>query len=154
MTKVIGLAVLVPVGLVAPAHAEKPRPHAPRAASATLTKPKRTHCTPCTPRAEPTSASGTLVTAKLRPRGRGRYGGTLEVNVTRANHHAILATNQSYRLSNSRVTFHRGVNRAAPGRGSRINVTGTITVLPSAHCLTATFSPTITVKKVDVKAAR
>lgn len=143
------IAVLVLVGVVAPAQAEKSTPvKIPKAHAQKLAESKRGKCAP---RAEATNASGTLVMATLRPHGHGRYSGTLEVNVTRANHRAILTTDQTYKLTNARVMFHRGVNRAAPAPGSGIKVSGTITVLPSGHCPIANFTPTITVTKVDVE---
>ena len=51
-----------------------------------------------------------------------------------------------------RVRFGDGVDAAAPAVGSRVKVSGKITKLPK-KCSTEGFEPTVTVKRVDMKAA-
>src|SRR4051794_7688797 len=65
-----------------PPHKPKP-PHGPKAPH----KPKGPH--KCQPHSVGYNATGTLVSAALTPAAKdGRYDGTIEVTVTRANHHA------------------------------------------------------------------
>jgi hypothetical protein len=75
------------------------------------------------------------------------------VVVTRANHNGATG-NETYTLSDARVKFHHGVNPAAPAAGSRVKLSGKITELPNKHCSTAGFTPTITVEKADIRAAK
>jgi hypothetical protein len=70
------------------------------------------------------------------------------VNVTRANHHAATG-DQTFTLAGARVKFHHGVDPTAPAPGSRVKLHGKVTKL-SKHCPTEGFTPTITVKKVDI----
>lgn len=102
----------------------------------------------CLPHSVGYNASGTLVNASLTAEGHGRYSGTLEVNVSRANHHAPTGS-QTFTLAAARVKFHHGVNPATPAPGSRVKLHGKITKL-SKHCPSDGFTPTITVKKVDI----
>ena len=69
----------------------------------------------------------------------------------RANHHAPTG-DKTYALTDTRVRFHRGVNPAAPAAGSRVKLSGSITVLRK-RCPTGGFTATITVKKVDIRRA-
>jgi hypothetical protein len=146
MFRVVGvLAALAAVGVVGPAQAEKPNP------------PKSPHSDPqtpnkCVPHQEGYNASGTLVLATLTSLGNGRYDGTLEVNVTKANHHGSTGA-QKYTLTKARVKFHHGVSPTAPEPGSRVKLHGKITELPKG-CPTGTFTSTITIKKVDIKKAK
>jgi hypothetical protein len=106
----------------------------------------------CTPRSVGYNATGTLVSSSLTPDGNGRYSGTIEVNVTRANHKAPTGT-QTYTLAAARVKFHKGVDAQSPAAGSRVKVHGKITKL-GKRCPTEGFTPVITVKKVDVRQAK
>lgn len=102
----------------------------------------------CLPHSVGYNASGTLVNASLTAEEHGRYSGTLEVNVSRANHQAPTG-NQTFTLVAAKVKFHHGVNPTTPAPGSRVKLHGKITKL-SKHCPSDGFTPTITVKKVDV----
>jgi hypothetical protein len=97
------------------------------------------------------NASGTLVNASLTAEENGRYSGTIEVNVTKANHHGSTG-DQTFTLTAARVKFHDGVNATAPAPGSRVKLHGKITKL-SKHCPSEGFTPTVTVKKVDINPA-
>ncbi|MGB7589598.1 MAG: hypothetical protein WBM00_12935 [Solirubrobacterales bacterium] len=97
-------------------------------------------------------ATGTLVNATLTPEGKNRYSGTIEVNVTKANHHAATG-DQTFTLTGARVNFHHGVDSTAPAQGSRVKLHGKITAL-AKKCPTEGFTPTITVKKVDIRQAK
>jgi hypothetical protein len=151
MKKLATLAALAVIAAVGTAQAEKPaqsKPTPPKAAPAKPSKPAA-----CVPNTEGFKASGTLITAALTAEGHGRYSGTLEVNVTKANHHAPTG-DQTYTLSHARVKFHHGVSVTEPAPGSRAKVGGKITELHSKHCTSEGFTPTITVKKVDIKSAK
>jgi hypothetical protein len=148
MFRVVGvLAALAVVAVVGPAQAEKPNP--PKAPHSDPQKPNK-----CVAHNEGYNASGTLVLATLTSLGKGRYNGTLEVNVTKANHHGATG-NQKYTLplTGARVKFHHGVSPTAPEPGSRVKLHGKITELPKG-CSTTGFTPTITIKKVDIKKAK
>lgn len=103
----------------------------------------------CTPRSVGYNATGTLVASSLTADANGRYSGTLEVSVTRANHKAPTGA-QTYTLAAARVKFHKGVDAQSPAAGSRVKVHGKITKL-GKHCSTEGFTPEITVKKVDIR---
>jgi hypothetical protein len=105
----------------------------------------------CVPHKAGYYAVGTLVKATLTVEKYGRYGGTLEVNLRRANHRAPTG-DETFTLSGARVKFHRGVDVATPAPGSRVTLHGNITQLPK-RCPTDGFTPTITVKKVDLRRA-
>lgn len=102
----------------------------------------------CQPHAVGYKATGTLVSEALTPDGKGRYSGTIEVDVARANHHAPTG-DQTFALTGARVKFHHGVDPLTPAPGSRVKLHGKITKL-SKHCPSEGFTPTITVKKVDI----
>jgi hypothetical protein len=147
MKKIAVLGVLGLLALVVPAQAAHyspapPTPPAPHPPAHPTTPHK------CTPHNAGYYASGTLVKAALTPAGHGRYSGTLEVNIARANHHASTG-DQTFTLAGAKVKFHHGVDPTAPAPGSRVKLHGKVTKL-SKHCPTAGFTPTITVKKVDI----
>lgn len=106
----------------------------------------------CTPHNAGYNASGTLVSSSLTEAEHGRYDGTLVVNLTRANHRAPTGE-QTVTLSDARVRFHHGVDPNAPLAGSRVKLHGKISALPK-RCPTEGFTPTITVKKVDISVKR
>ena len=84
--------------------------------------------------------------------GASRYTGPIRVHVTRANHHAVGAkgTDVTYTLTNAKVTFGTGAN--PPTAGDRVKVIGKITAI-GKKCDQSGFTPTITVRKVDVHSA-
>ena len=152
MKKLSAIAVLVVVGLVAPAQAEKPdRPSKPQAAEQTA-RPDKAPKGRCAARSVGFNASGTLLTATLTPGDAGRYSGTISVMVTRANHGAPKGE-QTYTLTDARVKFREGVDAAAPVAGSRVKIGGKITKL-NKKCPTDGFVPTVTVQRVHLKAAK
>ena len=128
------LAAFAASGVVGLAQADPPKPP----------KPPKPHN--CNVRNEGFEASGKLVTSTLTPSGKGRYSGSIEVNVAKANHHAATG-DQTYTLTNARVKFHpHGATAVA---GSRVKLSGKITELPKG-CPTGTFTSTITITKVDI----
>ncbi len=143
------VAILAAVGVVGPAQAAKPD-HAkgPKPNSHKPDKPKPK----CDARNVGYNASGTLVSATLTPTTDGRYNGTLEVTLTRANHHAPTGA-QTFTLTNARVKFHKGVDATAPAPGGRVRLHGKITRLPK-KCPADGFTPAITIKKVDIHKAK
>ncbi len=134
---VLGLLVLGSLALVVPAQGAPKYSPAP---------PTGSHH--CTPHKAGYNATGTLVSESLTADGNGRYSGTIEVDVAKANHHAPTG-DQTFTLTGAKVKFHHGVDPTAPAAGSRVKLHGKITQL-SKHCPTDGFTPTITVKKVDI----
>jgi hypothetical protein len=153
MKKILILSVLGLLALAVPAQATtdytpapSPPPHGPKAPHG----PKGPH--KCQPHSVGYNARGTLVSAALTPGAKkGRYDGTIEVTVTKANHHASTGA-QTFTLVSARVVFHHGVDSTAPAPGSRVKLHGKITQL-SKHCSQEGFTPVITVKKVDIRQA-
>ena len=105
----------------------------------------------CVPHNVGYNAVGTLVNATLTEEN-GRFSGTLEVSLGKANHHAPTGA-QTFELTGARVRFHHGINPTEPAPGSRVKLHGKITKL-SKHCPTEGFTPTITIKKVDIRQAK
>jgi hypothetical protein len=140
MRKTAVLAVLGAMLLVVPANAHKP----PK-----TDKPDKS-ASPhsCAAHSEGYNASGTLVTAgtSLTALGHGRYSGTIEVALTRVNHHAA-SGDQTFTLTNARVKFHHGVTASTLANGDRVGLHGKITEVPK-HC--STTASTTTIKNVDV----
>ena len=147
MKKLAALAALALIAAVGTAQADKPKPFKPSNPSK-LSKPAA-----CTPSTEGFKASGKLIVATLTAEGHGRYSGTIEINVTKVNHRAPKG-DQTYTLSHARVKFHHGVSATEPAAGSRVKLSGKITELPNKHCTSGGFTPTITVKKVDISGAK
>jgi hypothetical protein len=106
----------------------------------------------CLPHSVGYNASGALVSASLTAEEHGRYSGTLGVDLAKANHRAPTG-DQTFTLAAAKVKFHRGVDPTSPAVGSRVKLHGKITKL-SKHCPTEGFTPTITVKKVDISRPR
>ena len=130
-----------------PAHPEHPA-HPPHPGDPG--NPKQPHAQRCVARDEGYNSSGTLVKASLSPAaGSHRYNGTIEAIVTRANHRGPTG-DQTFTLTDTRVVVHPGVDASAPAPGSRVGLHGTITELPRG-CSTVGFSPTVTIRKVDVR---
>jgi hypothetical protein len=154
MKKIAVLGVLGLLALVVPAQAAHYAPAPPPPPSPkTPHNPKVPHSPKpphkCTPHNAGYYASGTLVKAALTPEAHHRYSGTLEVNVTRANHHAATG-DQTFTLAGAKVKFHHGVDPTAPAPGSRVKLHGKVTKL-SKRCPSEGFTPTVTVKKVDIE---
>jgi hypothetical protein len=105
----------------------------------------------CLPHNAGYNASGVLVSASLTAEGHHRYSGTLEVKLAKANHRAPTG-DQTFTLTAAKVIFHHGIDPASPAAGSRVKLHGKITKL-AKHCPTEGFTPTITVKKVDISRA-
>ena len=147
MRKIAVLTMFGVVGLVGVAQAAKP-PHPSHPTHPAKSNPKS-----CTARNEGYNASGTLVSASLTPAaGHNRFTGTLMVTLTRANHGSATGA-QTFTLTDARVRFHHGVDPTAPAAGSRVRVHGKITELPKG-CSTTGFTSTITVRNVDIRAAK
>jgi hypothetical protein len=157
MRRLAVIVTAIALCVVGSAQAEKTKPpKSPKPPKAQPHKPpKPTKPTPatCIARNEGYNASGTLMSAALTAQGHGRYSGTLVVAVTKANHHAPTG-NETFTLSDARVKFHHGINPASPAPGSRVKLSGKITELPNKRCSTAGFTPTITVEKADIRAAK
>jgi hypothetical protein len=96
-------------------------------------------------------ARGSLVASALMPSGKGRYNGTIEVDVKKASHGAATG-DQTFTLTGAKVKFHHGVDRTSPAPGSEVGLHGTITKLPKG-CSTSGFTPMITIKKIDIRKA-
>jgi hypothetical protein len=98
------------------------------------------------------NATATLVSAALTSGTRpGHFNGSLQVNVTRANHRAPTGM-QGLTLTDARVRFGHGLSQTNLPAGSVVKLHGKITELPKS-CSTAGFTPTITITKVDIRAA-
>ena len=137
------IAVLTALGLLALVVPAQGAPHYSPAS------PPGSHH--CLPHSVGYNASGVLVNASLTEEEHGRYSGTLEVTLARANHGAPTGE-QTFTLAAARVKFHHGVDPASPATGSRVKLHGKITKL-AKHCPTEGFTPTITIKKVDIRLA-
>jgi hypothetical protein len=135
------VAILATLGLLALAVTARA---APKYSPTKSSEPHR-----CLPHNVGYNAWGTLVSASLNEEGNGRYGGTLEVSIAKANHRAPTGE-QAFTLTAARVRFHHGVDPNALVPGSRVKLHGKITAL-TKHCPTEGFTPTITVKKVDIR---
>jgi hypothetical protein len=111
--------------------------------------PASGRCT--TPHKEGFYARGILVSGTLTPGTQAKhFDGTLTVDVKRANHKAPTGS-QTYTLDGARVHFGQGVTADTLAAGDRVVLHGKITALPK-HCGSASFTPSITVKDVSIKA--
>ncbi len=130
-------------------------------AAPAMAKPKPAKPGPdqCVPKKIGYKASGELISngltqtagADTAKRRDDRYGGTLTINVTKANHKAARGE-QTYTVENARVRFHPH-SATTPREGDRVKVSGRRTKL-AKHCGPSNFTPTVTVRKVDFKAAK
>jgi hypothetical protein len=68
-----------------------------------------------------------------------------------ANHKAPTG-DQTFTLTAAKIKFHHDVGSASPTAGSGVKLHGRITAL-ARHCPTEGFTPTITVRKVDISKA-
>lgn len=113
-------------------------------------KPHKPNSHKCKPHSVGYNATGTLIASSLSASGKkGRYDGTLEVQVKRANHRGLTG-DQTFTLSSARVVFHHGVNADDPAVGSRVKLHGKVTQL-AKKCPTDGFTPTVTIRKVDIR---
>jgi hypothetical protein len=132
----LGLLALAVSAQAAPKYTPAPPPPPP---------PSSHHCQPHN---VGYNASGVLVSASLTAEEHHRYSGTLEVKLAKVNHHAA-SGDQTFTLTAARVIFHHGVDPISPAPGSRVKLHGKITKL-AKRCPTEGFTPTITIKKVDI----
>jgi hypothetical protein len=143
MRKIIACSIAVAAAVAAPASAKK-KPESPYA---------------CVPKNVGVKIKGTLVSSNLTQtagaatpkRGDDRYSGDLVVTVGKGNH-GVPKGEQSYTLDNARVKFHPR-NDTVTAAGDRVHISGKITKLKK-KCSSDGFVPAVTVKKVDIKAAK
>ncbi|PWU23198.1 MAG: hypothetical protein C5B48_08970 [Candidatus Rokuibacteriota bacterium] len=148
MRKVLLLVICLAAAAVVPAQAKAPKPDHPA-----KNHPAKSH--KCQPHKSGYNARGTLVTATLNQtagaatpkRGDDRYSGSVTVDVSKANHHGATGS-QTYTLDNVRVRFYASDHSTKPG--DRVKIKGKITLLPK-KCDATGFTPTITVRKVELK---
>jgi hypothetical protein len=151
MRRIAVCGIALAVTLAVPANAKPPHP----------TKPAKSK--DCTPHDVGYSARGTLVSQALTQtaggetskRGDDRYSGTLTVDVKKANHRAPQGE-QTYTVENARVHFSdadRDHVADTPKAGDRVKIHGKITKL-GKKCDASGSTPTVTVRKVDFKAAK
>jgi hypothetical protein len=131
MRKILISAVAASAMAVVPALAAKP------ATAPTPNKPDHPAKGMCKPKhVAGFNAKGTLIAANLtQSAGQGttdtsddRYNGTVEVNVTKANHKAATG-DQTYTLANSKVSFYNDTNGqpvTTPVLGDTVHVHGKI----------------------------
>jgi hypothetical protein len=151
MRRIAACGIAVAVALAVPATAKPPHP------------PKPAKAKDCTPHGVGYNARGTLVSQALTQtagadtdkRGDDRYSGTLTVDVKKTNHRAPQGE-QTYTVENGLVHFYdadRDHVADTPKAGDRVKVHGKITKLRK-KCDATGFTPTVTVRKVDFKAAK
>jgi hypothetical protein len=106
----------------------------------------------CTAHDEAYTASGRLVSFDATQTGEGTYTGTVTVHVTKTNHHAAKdkGSDVTYTLTNTKVQFGKGAN--PPTAGDRVKVIGRISEL-GKKCDQTGFTPTTTVRKLDIRTA-
>jgi len=144
MKKIVGFGLIAVLALAVPAaqavtYTPAPPPKGP--------PPPKGH--KCTPHNVGYNAVGTLIASSLTGSGKGRYSGTLEVQVKRANHRGLTG-DQTFTLTSARVIFHHGVDSANPAVGARVKLHGKVTQL-AKKCPADGFTPTVTVRKVDIR---
>lgn len=148
-TTLIAMAALATVPATATA---KPKPDKP-------SKPDKPAKEYCAPKTVGFHAKGTYVSSDLTQtkgadtarRGDDRYSGELTVMVTKANRKHQTGE-QTYTLENARVRLHPAKTTEAAA-GDRVKVHGKLTRL-GKKCDTTGFTPTVTVRKVDIKAKK
>jgi hypothetical protein len=152
---VMAFAIVVPAQAKNPAHPSHPAhpAHPSHPSHPSQGSTGKGQAPSCTARNEGYNASGTLMSAALTPAAKkGHYDGTITVDVTRANHKAPTGT-QTFTLKDARVRFGKGVSSTAPAAGSRVRLHGKMTVLPHG-CASTGLTPTITIRKVEIKQAK
>lgn len=107
----------------------------------------------CTALDEGYNASGTLISSTLMPASKkDHYNGTITVDLAYVNHKAATGT-QTFTLTDARVRFGKGVSSTAPAVGSRVHLHGKMTALPHG-CSSTGFTPTTTIRNVEIKQAK
>jgi hypothetical protein len=117
----------------------------------------------CAPKSVGYNAKGVLVSQTLTQtagadtaeKGDDRYSGDVVVNVTKANHKGLKGE-QTLTLTNGRVKWYDANDDGTadvPAAGDRVGLHGKVTRLRK-KCDSTGFEPTITLRKVDFKAAK
>ena len=117
----------------------------------------------CTAKSVGFNAKGTLVEQALTQtagtetteKGDDRWSGTLTVNVTKANHKGQKGERE-FTLTNGRVNWYDANGDGTddpPVAGDRVGLHGKVTKLRK-KCDSTGFEPTVTLRKVDFKAAK
>jgi hypothetical protein len=99
-------------------------------------------------------ASGTVVSWSATQNSDGTWSGQIQVAVKRANHHgkAAKGTNVTYTLSSAKVHFAKGTTNP-PSAPDSVKLIGKITAI-AKKCSDQTGAGVITIRKVDVRAAK
>ena len=129
------------------------------AALASTPKPDAGSPYACVPKSVGFKAAGKLISSALTQsagadtaeRGDDRYSGEIIVDVARTNHKGSKGQ-QTYALAGARVKFHPRKDTQVAA-GDRVKLTGKVTRV-GKKCDSTGFEATVTVRKVDVKAAR
>jgi hypothetical protein len=156
-TAVRPLAVLAALCLAVavPAVAKPPHPSHPAQPShpAEPNHPDAGKSHKCMVHDDAYTASGTLANFSATLSGKNRYTGTITVNVTHTNEHGEADLNKTvtYMLTDAVVKFRKGTGPTTTG--ARVTVVGSITEL-GKKCDQTGFTPTTTVRKVDVRPVR
>lgn len=142
MKRITVFALVAALAAVAPVQAHKP-PKDPKQ------HPAKSH--KCQPHSVSYRISGTLMSGSLTQNSDKTYSGSLTVHVTKANHHAKAdkGTDKTYTLDHAKAKLH-DADPAALAANSRVNLKGKVTTL-AKKCDQTGFTPTVTVKKVDIK---
>jgi hypothetical protein len=117
----------------------------------------------CAPKSVGYNAKGVLVSQTLAQvagadtaeKGDDRYSGDVVVNVTRANHKGLKGE-QTLTLTNGRVKWYDAAGDGTadvPAAGDRVGLHGKVTRLRK-KCDSTGFEPTITLRRVNFKAAK
>lgn len=114
-----------------------------------LPKPHPPKSHRCAAHNEAYIASGKFVSWNASPSGKGRYTGTITVDLTRTNHHAAgqKGTRYTYTLTNTKVDFGKGAN--PPVAGDRVVLIGKITAV-ARKCTDQSAAGKITLRKADI----
>ena len=160
MKKLITLTAAAALMLAVPAQADKPaNAGGGKSKGAEKSKGKGGRCTP---RKVGYNAKGLLVSQTLtQTKGADtptdtsddRYSGTVEVNVTKANHKGLKGV-QTFTVTDVKVTYYDSNGDGVveqPQVGDRVKVHGKITKL-NKRCDSSGFTPTVTVKHVQFQA--
>ena len=142
MKIITALVAAAALAVVAPVYAHDGKSHPPKSHK-------------CTAHAVSYRISGTLVSGSLAKNSDNTYSGTLTVHVVHADHHAKAdkGMDKTYTLDHTRVHLGKNVDPAALAANSRVNLKGRVTKL-AKKCDQTGFTPTVTAKKVDIKAPK
>ena len=145
-------AVVATAALVTavPALADKPPHPSHPSHPAQPAHPLQSH--KCTAHKVAFIASGTFVSWAATQNPDGTYTGTIDVNVTRTNHHAAAMTGaQTFTLTHTKVRFGNGAT--PPAAGDRVKLIGKITAV-AKKCTGPSGAGMITLRRVDIKSAK